>query len=120
MMGETAMAPVTPLVLIATRDPDVKLVSAALQSDGIASRMVGSVRELQRGIASSKGRWVAVIDGDLADESNFSLDDTFEALRSKPLLVLLSADTDASILHDPRRATAEEYARKPIAPSVLA
>ena len=43
-----------------------------------------------------------------------------ERLRSLPLLVLLPADGDATIQADPERVVVEEYARKPIVPSVLA
>jgi pilus assembly protein CpaE len=113
------MAAGTPTVLIVTSDPEVKLVSATLQADGIPSRTVANQRELQRALAGSKER-VAVIDGDIALQPGFPVVETFERVREVPLLVLLSPETDATTLNDPHRPTAEEYARKPITPSVLA
>jgi pilus assembly protein CpaE len=113
------MAAGTPTVLIVSSDPEVKLVSATLQADGIPSRTVASQRELQRAIANNDER-VAVIDGDLATLPGFPVAETFERVRDVPLLVLLSPETDATTLNDPHRPVAEEYARKPITPSVLA
>jgi len=115
----TPMAAVVPTVLLVTKDPDVKLVAATLEADGIPSRTVGSLRELQRALAGDRV-YVAVIDGDLSTDPGFPIAATFERVREEPLLVLLSPDTDATTLNDPHRPVAEEYARKPISQSVLA
>jgi len=114
------MSGTTLTVLLVTRDPDVKLVAASLQSDGITSRTVSNARELQRALASSKGEQVvAVFDGEVGADPTFPIDDAFERLRSVPLLVLLS-DSDGSVPSDAPRDNVEEFARKPITPSVLA
>ena len=114
------MANVTPTVLIVSRDPDIKQVSSSLQAEGITSRSVSSIHDLQRAFGAAKGRCVAVLDGELTRDDNFPLVDMLERLRSLPLLVLLPADGDTTIQADPERAVVEEYARKPIVPSVLA
>jgi MinD-like ATPase involved in chromosome partitioning or flagellar assembly len=114
------MANVTPTVLIVSRDPDITQVSSSLQAEGITSRSVSSIHDLQRAFGAAKGRCVAVLDGELARDANFPVIDVLERLRSLPLLVLLPAEGDAIIQADPERAVIEEYARKPIVPSVLA
>ena len=113
------MATATPTVLIVSRDPDVKHVAATLQAEGIPSRVIATPRELQRS-ASAKGPRVAILDGEMAAQPGFSIPETFERLRAIPLLVLLSSESDATTLNDPLRTNVEEYARKPIVPSVLA
>jgi pilus assembly protein CpaE len=110
----------TPNVLILSRDAEVKLVTATLQTEGIASRAVGGVRELRRTLQAASGRYVAVLDIDLAADPKFPMAETLQLLRGFPLLVLLSPEADASAMRDPERVTVEEYARKPITPSVLA
>jgi MinD-like ATPase involved in chromosome partitioning or flagellar assembly len=108
-------------VLLVTRDADVKIVAANLQSDGIASRTVSGTRELQRAIGSIKGQpVVAVLDGELAGEVDFPIDDVFSRLRNVPLLVLLPGDSDGNLPHDSERTSPAEYARKPVTASVLA
>jgi MinD-like ATPase involved in chromosome partitioning or flagellar assembly len=114
------MANVTPTVLIVSRDPEVKLVSSSLQAEGFTARTASSARELQRALSASKGRCVAVLDGDLATDPHFPAADIAERLRSMPLLILLPAEGETSVTPDSQRSTAEEYARKPISASVLA
>jgi MinD-like ATPase involved in chromosome partitioning or flagellar assembly len=114
------MANVTPTVLIVSRDPDITQVSSSLQAEGITSRSVSSIHDLQRAFGAAKGRCVAVLDGELARDAHFPVVDVLERLRSLPLLVLLPAEGDAIIQADPERVVIEEYARKPIVPSVLA
>src|SRR5713101_8261431 len=115
------MASLTPTVLIVSRDPEVNHVTASLQADGINSRTVSTARDLNRAASGSRGRCVAVLDGDLAADPSFPAADVRERLRSLPLLVLLPAEGEARISHglDPQRTSIEEYARKPIAASVL-
>jgi pilus assembly protein CpaE len=114
------MANLTPSVLLVSRDPEVKLVSSLLQAEGFTARTASSARELERGLASCKGRCVAVLDGELASDASFPAADIFEHLRSLPLLVLLPADGDGNgPAQDSQRSMIEEYARKPISPSVL-
>jgi len=112
----------TPLsVLLVTRDPDVKLVAASLQSEGITSRTVSGLRDLNRALSGTRGQnLVAVFDGDIGGDPSFPLEEVFTRLRDVPLLVLLSTEADGGLTGDPLRSTAEEFARKPIAPSVLA
>jgi pilus assembly protein CpaE len=110
----------TPTVLILSRDAEVKLVTATLQSEGITSRAIAGLRDLRRTVEAGSGRYVAVLDADVAADPKFSMPEALHLLRGFPLLVLLSADADASTLHDPERVAVEEYARKPITPSVLA
>src|ERR1700726_2337957 len=105
------MANVTPTVLIVSRDPDITQVSSSLQAEGITSRSVSAIHELQRAFGAAKGRCVAVLDGELARDINFPVADMLERLRSLPLLVLLPADGDALIQADPERVVIEEYAR---------
>jgi len=114
------MANVTPTVLIVSRDPDITQVSSSLQAEGITSRSVSSIHDLQRAFGAAKGRCVAVLDGELARDASFPVVDMLERLRTLPLLVLLPAEGDALIQADPERLVIEEYARKPIVPSVLA
>jgi pilus assembly protein CpaE len=114
------MANVTPTVLLVSRDPDVMHVSSTLQAEGIQSRLVSSVKELERAFGAAKGRCVAVLDGELAADDDFPAAEMIERLRSLPLLVLLPAEGDGLTQADPQRSAFEEYARKPISPSVLA
>ncbi|HLZ28524.1 MAG TPA: hypothetical protein VKV73_14500 [Chloroflexota bacterium] len=114
------MANVTPTVLIVSRDPDITQVSSSLQAEGITSRSVSSIHDLQRAFGAAKGRCVAVLDGELTKDANFPVVDMLERLRALPLLVLLPAEGNAILQADPERAVVEEYARKPIVPSVLA
>jgi MinD-like ATPase involved in chromosome partitioning or flagellar assembly len=114
------MANVTPTVLLVTRDAQVRFVTSTLQAEGISSRSVSSIRELQRALGGPKTRCVAVLDGEMIADPNFPTTEFFERLRSVPLLVLLPAEGDLSGFSDPERPNVEEYARKPIVPSVLA
>src|SRR5438128_13469 len=114
------MANVTPTVLLVTRDPQVRFVSSTLQAEGISSRSVSSIRELQRALGGPKTRCVAIFDGELMSDPNFPTAEFFERLRTVPLLVLLPAEGDLGSHSDPERTAIEEYARKPIVPSVLA
>jgi pilus assembly protein CpaE len=107
--------PVMPIVLILSRDPEVTLVSTSLQAEGITCRTASSVRELQRALGSAKGRCVGVLDAELAADPSFAADDALERLQSMPLLVLLAPDAPGNV-----RGGSEEYARKPVSPSVLA
>jgi len=120
MIEEIAMATVTPIVLLISRDPEVKQVSSVLQADGITCRGAASIRELQRALTGAKGRVVAVLDGELAADANFPIPEVLERLSALPLLVLLPADGQASALAGPQRGSVEEYARKPLSTSVLA
>jgi len=115
-----AMANVTPTVVLVTRDPQVRFVTSTLQAEGISSRSVSSIRELQRALGGPKTRSVAVFDGEVMSDPNFPTAEFLERLRAVPLLVLLPAEGDLSGHSDPERTTVEEYARKPIVPSVLA
>jgi pilus assembly protein CpaE len=107
-------------VLLITRDPEVKLVGPALQADGIATRAVATPRELQRALTAAKSRCVAVLDGELSADPTLPLANLLQRLKDVPLLVLMPAESDPATVRDPQRTTIEEYARKPIAPSVLA
>jgi MinD-like ATPase involved in chromosome partitioning or flagellar assembly len=107
--------PVTPIVLILSRDPEVTLVSTSLQAEGITCRTASSVRELQRALGGAKGRCVGVLDAELAADPSFAADDALERLQSMPLLVLLAPDAPGDV-----RGGSQEYARKPVSPSVLA
>src|SRR5438270_5864811 len=107
--------PVTPIVLIVSRDPEVTQVSTSLQAEGITCRTASSVRELQRALGGAKGRCVGVLDAELAVDPSFAADDALERLQSMPLLVLLAPAAPGD-----RRGCSEEYARKPVSPSVLA
>ncbi len=120
MIAEIDMASVTPSVILLTRDAGVKLVSTALQSDGITTRAVANPRDLQRAMAGAKGRSVAVLDAELCADASFPTSEVFEKLRDLPLLVLLPSDAEPSLVSDPQRPSMEEYARKPISASVLA
>src|SRR5437016_1088753 len=108
------MATVTPTVLIVSRDPDITQVSLSLQAEGITSRSVSSIQDLQRAFGAAKGLCVAILDGDLSKQADFPVVDVLERLRGLPLLVLLPTDGDAYIQADPERIVVEEYARKPI------
>src|SRR5438876_8107533 len=120
MIEEIAMATVTPIVLLISRDPEVKQVSSVLQADGITCRGAASMRELQRALTGAKGRAVAVLDGELAADPNFPLPEVLERLCALPLLMLTPADAEASTVAAPQRTSVEEYARKPLSTSVLA
>jgi CheY-like chemotaxis protein len=113
------MSGTTLSVLLVTHDLDVKLVAASLQQDGITSRTVSGARDLHRALASAKGQnVVAVFDGDITSHPSFPIDDIYERLRELPLLVLMSTEAEHGLAADAQRATAEEFARKPITPSV--
>src|ERR1043166_1088248 len=90
------MANMTPTVLIVSGDPDVTQVASALQLEGISSRCVSSLRELNRAMSDPPARYVAVLDGDLAANLDFPAADLVERLRSLPLLVLLPPMGDMS------------------------
>jgi pilus assembly protein CpaE len=108
-------------VILLSKDPDVKIVTANLQADGIATRAVASIRDLQRALAATRGQSVvAVFDGEMASEPDFPVDEVFSKLRNIPLLVLLAADAESNLAHDSQRTTTEEFARKPVTASVLA
>jgi pilus assembly protein CpaE len=113
------MSNVTPTVVLVSRDPAVRLVASTLQAEGITSRSVSSIRELQRALGGPRARCVAVLDGELVSDPTFPTAEFLERLRTVPLLVLLPPEGDLGYT-DPQRETVEEYARKPIAPSVLA
>ena len=115
------MANVTPTVLLVSRDPEVKHVSSVLQAEGITSRNVSSVKELERAFAAAEGH--------LRRRPRRRA-----RRRSRPFppprCSSACAACRCSCCCRPR-ATArcrptrsgpafEEYARKPIAPSVLA
>jgi pilus assembly protein CpaE len=116
------MANMTPTVLIVSGDTDVTQVASALQLEGISSRCVSTLRELNRAMSDPAARYVAVLDGDLAANLDFPAADLVERLRSLPLLVLLPpvGDMSSRSQADPQRSSLEEYARKPISTSVLA
>jgi pilus assembly protein CpaE len=114
------MANVTPTVLIVTRDPDVKQVSSVLHADGITSKTAASPREIQRVLGGIKGRCVAVLDGSLAVDPSYPIADIMERLRDLPLLVLVPVEGDGIAPSDSQRTSVEDYARKPLAASVLA
>jgi MinD-like ATPase involved in chromosome partitioning or flagellar assembly len=112
--------PVTPTVLIISRDSEVKLVITVLQAEGVTCRSASSLDEMQRSLADFKGRCVAVLDDELTAEPNFPAGDALECLRSLPLLVLLPPGASPASVADGQRGSMEEYARKPISASVLA
>jgi pilus assembly protein CpaE len=114
------MATVTPIVLIISRDSEVKQVSSTLQADGLTARTVSSTRELQRALTTAKGRCVVVFDADMTSDPSQSATDFLDKLHAVPLLVLLSAAGEAPAVADPVREAPEEFVRKPIAASVLA
>jgi pilus assembly protein CpaE len=116
------MANLTPTVLIVSGDPEVKQVASTLQSEGITSRTVSTLRDLNRAMSDSKAHYVAVLDGDVAADLDFPAIDVLERLRSLPLLVLLPplGDMSSGSQADPHRSSLEEYARKPMPTSVLA
>src|SRR5260370_39110837 len=97
------MASQTPIILIVSRDPEVKAVSSTLTADGLSARFVSSTRELQRALVSTKGRCVAVFDAALADDASFDASEILEKLRGLPLLMLLLPDGDAASLVDGQR-----------------
>jgi pilus assembly protein CpaE len=111
----------SPIVLLVSRDPEIKQVSTLLQAEGIVCRSAGSARELQRAQGALKSSpAVAVLDADLAADPAFTEAQLLDRLRNLPLLVLLGADDDPTTAADPQRTSIEEFARKPIGPSVLA
>jgi pilus assembly protein CpaE len=112
--------PATPIVLIMSRDPDVRQVSIALEADGITCRSVSSVRDLQRALDGLTRPAVGVLDSELATEPDFVASDALERVQSMPLLVLLARYATAGNIGNSLRGAGEEYARKPISPSVLA
>lgn len=114
------MASVTPIVLLISRDHEIKQVSSLLQADGITCRGATSMRELQRALVGTKARAVAVLDGELAADPNFPASEVLGRLCALPLLVLLPADGGAATNSSAQRSSVEEYARKPLSPSVLA
>ena len=113
-------APVTPTILIISRDAEIKQVATPLNAEGLQTRSLGSTRELQRALQSAKGKIVAVLDAELAAELKALATEQVEKLRNLPTLVLLAPDGDPSELIDGERTEIVEFARKPVAPSVLA
>jgi pilus assembly protein CpaE len=113
------MATVTPTVLIVSRDPEVKLVVAALQADGLTARAIATSRELQRAL-NTRGRCVVVLDGELADEPSFLTSEASERLSTLPRLVLLTPDADLLNQAESQNSVVQEFVRKPIAATVLA
>ncbi|MDQ3809457.1 MAG: hypothetical protein M3336_04125, partial [Chloroflexota bacterium] len=108
-------------VVLVTRDPAVKLVGAGLQAEGIASRVVTSLPELQRALAGLKSQAVvAVLDQEIGGHGSFQIAQALEHLRTLPLLVLLGSDAGSDVVQDAQRTVIQESARKPIAASVLA
>ncbi|MGI9149811.1 MAG: AAA family ATPase [Chloroflexota bacterium] len=120
MITVQAMDNATPTVLIVSRDPDITQVSSSLQVEGITSRSVSSLHDLERAFEAARGHCVAVLDGELATDTQFPVADILERVRGVPVLVLLPGHGGVSIQADPERVVVEEYARKPIVPSVLA
>jgi pilus assembly protein CpaE len=114
------MATVTPIVLILSRDSEVKQVASTLQTDGLTVRNASSTRELQRALTTSKGRCVAVFDAEMSNEPGQSAAEYLEKLRAVPLLVVLPTDGEALNYADPLRETPGEFLRKPLPASVLA
>ncbi len=86
-------APVTPVVLIISRDPEVKQVASELQADGLSVRSATSSRELARALSAAKPRYVAVLDAELAADPSFGAEFA-EKLRAIPTLALLAPETD--------------------------
>ena len=111
------MSTVPPVVLILSRDPEVIQVSSALQADGLTSKVVSSARDLQRALASTKGRCVALFDTALVTSGSFD-PELLEKVRSLPLLVLLAPGAEPLSPSD--SGSVEEFVRKPIPTSVLA
>lgn len=111
---------VTPTILIISRDAEVKQVATTLNADGLQTRSIGSTRELQRALQSIKGTSVAVLDSEIATELKAQATDQFEKLRGLPTLVLLTPEGDAIEFIDGERTAIIEFARKPVATSVLA
>ena len=112
--------PATPIVLIVSRDPEVRQVATTLEAEAITCRGVSSVRDLQRALGSLRGPAVGVLDTELVADPTFAAADALERVHSMPLLVLLARDAAAGGLGNGVDGTGQEYARKPIAPSVLA
>ena len=113
------MANVTPAVLIISRDPELKQVSPTLQADGLSVRSIASPRELQRALAASKARYVAVLDMEFLEDPAVN-PDLLDKLASVPTLVLLAAEAEGLRQSESERSAIEEFARKPIVASVLA
>jgi pilus assembly protein CpaE len=114
------MALTPPTVLIVTLDPEIQFVSHMLLAEGITARTLATEEELERAVTEAKGRCVAVVDGELTADWEYSVSRILECVRELPLLVLLPPGQDPAGAIDPERARREELARKPIAPSVLA
>ena len=119
-MIEVQDMPATPIVLIVSRDPEVRQVSTTLEADAISCRSVSSVRDLQRALGSLNGPAVGVLDSELATDPDFVASDALERVQSMPLLVLLARYATAGNIGNSLRGAGEEYARKPLSPSVLA
>ena len=113
-------APVTPTILIISRDAEVKQVATSLNADGLQTRSIGSTRELQRALQSIKGKSAAVLDAELAAEVKAQAAEAWEKLRGLPTLVLLAPEGDAAEYIEAERTAIAEFARKPIVSSVLA
>jgi pilus assembly protein CpaE len=114
------MANATPTVLIVSRDAEVKQVAGALQAEGLTARTITTSRELQRAL-NTRSRCVAVLDGDLAADPGFATGEMLERLSSLPTLILLGQDdVDALNPTETKPTAVQEFARKPITPSVLA
>jgi pilus assembly protein CpaE len=113
------MASQPPIVLIVSRDPEIKQVAAVLQSEGLTARTTATPRELQRAV-NTRSRCVAVLDADIAADPSFENSDVLERLHGLPTLVLLAPDADLFNRTSGDGATIEEFVRKPIASSVLA
>src|SRR5690348_14221593 len=113
------MASVTPIVLILSRDPEVKQVVAALQADGLTARTATSPRELQRTL-NTKTRCVAVVDAELASDESFANSELLERLQTLPSLILVAPDAELLNRATAENTSVQEYVRKPIVSSVLA
>ncbi len=122
MIEQISMAnSTTPIVLLVTRDPDVRQVTATLQADGVVSRGISSGRDLQRALNAAKSTpVVAVLDAEIITDPAFTETDALDRLRTLPILILVPAEGEASAAADAQRTNVEEYVRKPIAASVLA
>jgi MinD-like ATPase involved in chromosome partitioning or flagellar assembly len=118
IIGMTAMAAPPPIVLIASRDPDVKHVVATLQAECLIARSIGTLRELQPTV-DTRDRCVAVLDAELAADESFETAEALERLHGIPTLVLLPQDADPLSRTSLEGAGIEEFARKPIVASVL-
>lgn len=110
-------------ILVASRDPLVHGLGAALQAQGIRAETIGDYAgavaclETLSPVAPSaqaKTNLVAVIDGDLPVEVAF---DVYRLLRTPgdvPTLILVGPGTPRDVLVGPNRPSLEEHVAKPV------